>query len=157
MSPAHKKKSKQKKEEDEENVSGLSPIQKLEALAMLALTALGNGLGQGAIEALKHPTQMPPSISAPVSPNQQNEKWNFSVPQQKDQPTGDDPNSISSLSIRITRVGRRPITLWRRCNPSQMPPSAGQPSQLLFSQSLSQKVRPWLSMLNSILQHRSLR
>ena len=47
-------------------------------------------MGQGAIEAFLHPHQ-PTTMSAPVSPTKQDEKLNFSVPQQKDQPTGDEP------------------------------------------------------------------
>ena len=34
---------------------------------------------------------MPPSASAPVSPNKQNENWVYPAPQQKDPPTGDEP------------------------------------------------------------------
>ena len=87
MSPAQKKKSKKK----EDKKSTAETVRKWEGIALLALTALGNGLGQGAIEAYKHPTPVPPSASAPVSPNKQDEKWSYPAPQQKDQPTGDEP------------------------------------------------------------------
>jgi uncharacterized phage-associated protein len=92
VSPAQKKKPKKpkkKKEEKEESVSKLTLAQKVQ-LAMMALTALGSGLGQGAVEAWQHSRQVP-TVSAPATPNKQTEKLNYAAPQQKDVPTGDEP------------------------------------------------------------------
>ena len=86
MSPSKKKQSTKK----EDKKSMAKTIRKWEGIAMLALTALGSGLGEGAVHAFQHPREVP-SASAPLSPNKQTEKLNYAAPQQKDQPTGDEP------------------------------------------------------------------